>query len=102
MNPYNNKYLHDLEQGTKAINDKVFKIWLHVKPFFRLSSTYDRYEKKVTNGIFAVAGEVLKEKRGKLPKGKPKLFTDHLLSAEHLQEDKIVDEIITLIGAVSI
>lgn len=61
----------------------------------------------VENGIFAIAHEVLKKKNQKRSENasttKNKIFIDQLLSGkDFLAEDEIVDEINTLIGAVSL
>lgn len=104
---YTNKYLHDVEMGTKLLNDRLFKVWLQFEPLFRLSSGYELHKKYVENGIFAIAHEVLKEKNQKRSENasttKNKIFIDQLLSGkDFLAEDEIVDEINTLIGAVSL
>jgi cytochrome P450 family 4 len=105
--PHSNKYLNDIDHGTKAMNDRLFKVWNHCYPLFRISKAYKRYEKHVINGVFAIAGDILKEKAQQkdpeqnLPKYK--IFIDQLLNTKQkLDEDEMVDEINTLIGAVSL
>lgn len=102
----NNKYLKDFEIGSKVMNDRLFKIWLHFKPIFRFSYLYPLYEKHLKNGMFAIANDILKEIETKkstyVSHTKHKVFIDQLLSAkDRLKEDEIIDEINTLIAAVS-
>jgi cytochrome P450 family 313 len=61
-NAETNKYLQDMEIGTKLMNDKMFKVWYHFKPIFRLSDTYQKYKKFVLDGAFAIGGAILNEK----------------------------------------
>lgn len=102
----NSKYLNDIVHGTKAMNDRLFKVWFHFEPLFKISKGYNSYKKYVINGIFAIAGEILKEKAEQEVKessSKHKIFIDQLLQAKQtLTEDEIIDEINTLIGAVSL
>lgn len=105
-NASTNKYLHDVDVGTKVMNDRLFKVWLHVKPIYRLSNTYKLWQKYVQNGIFAIADEILKEVRaegnGSDKSRQHKIVIDQLLDeGNSLTNEEIVDEINTLIGAVS-
>lgn len=61
-NADDDKYLQDMEIGTKLLNDKLFKVWFHIKPLFEMSETCKRYKKFVLNGIFAIGDEILDEK----------------------------------------
>lgn len=101
-----NTYLHAYEKGSQVMNDRLFKVWLQFEPIFRLSKHYHNYVKYVKNGMFAIAHEILKEKGQKknseVSQTKSKKFVDLLLNAKkQLDEEEIVDEINTLIAAVS-
>lgn len=97
---HGNKYLNDMELGTKAMNDRLFKVWLHIELFYKFSSTRDMYEKYVENGFFAIAHEVFKEKKYETDDKNKSVINQLLNPKSALTEEEIIDEINTLIGAV--
>lgn len=97
---YGNKYLKDIEFGTKAMNDRLFKVWLHVELFYKLSSTREMYEKYVENGFFAIAHEIFNEKKHEADDTSKSVINQLVNPKSALAEDEITDEINTLIGAV--
>lgn len=61
-NADSDKYLHDMDIGSKLLNDRLYKIWFHFQPLFRISDCYQRYMKYVINGMYAIGDEIIKEK----------------------------------------
>lgn len=106
-NAQSNEYLRNFEKGTNVMNDRLFKVWLQFEPIsFLFAKHCHDYTKYLKNGMFAIAHEILKEKdQHRLvedPQPKHRNFIDLLLGAKKpLDEEEIVDEINTMIGAVS-
>lgn len=99
------------------LNERVFKIWLHPEPIFKLTKLYQTQLKHLDNGVLAVADEIIAEKNFQYDnkilkqhdnsdesnddKVKPQIFIDHLFELRtHLDLDEIKDEINTIMAAV--
>lgn len=106
-----------LLSGAEIISERLFKVWLHFKPIFRLTDLYKREKKYVINGMLTIADDVLREKslqdNEEIPNNeetdedkelnckKPIIFIDQLFNLRHIFSQKeIKDEINTVIVAV--
>ena len=99
------------------LNERVFKVWLHPEPIYKLTKLYQTQLKHLENGVLAIADEILAEKNfqydNKVKKQhdtsyksiddekKPQIFIDHLFELRtHLSLEEIKDEINTIMAAV--
>ncbi|CAO1364516.1 unnamed protein product [Diamesa serratosioi] len=119
QNDENNKYLNDVHISISLLNERVFKVWLHPEPIFKLTKLYQKQLKHLDNGVLAIADEIIAEKdfqydnKNKLKQHdttnesideddekKPQIFIDHLFELRtHLGLDEIKDEINTIMAA---
>lgn len=88
---------------------KITKIWLHIKPIFRLTDVYQLEQKHVWNGMVKTANEVIEAKKIELAEKsknetevndeetefrKPQIFVDQLFKGRHvLSMEEISHEI---------
>ncbi|CAO1411048.1 unnamed protein product [Diamesa serratosioi] len=112
QNEENNKYLSDMEIAGDILTNKFIKVWLHYKPFYKLTKYYKLEQKHIMQGVFKVADDILEEKqRQKLEDNlnevdeesffrKPQIFIDQIMKfGDIFNEQDIKDEINTLIVA---
>lgn len=88
---------------------KILKIWLHIKPIYRLTDVYQLEQKHVWNGMMKTANEVIEAKKIELAQNsvneieanddetefrKPQIFVDQLFKGRHvLSMEEISHEI---------
>lgn len=109
--------IFNIFSSISLLNERVFKVWLHPEPIYKLTKLYQTQLKHLENGVLAIADEILAEKNFQYDnkdktqhdsssqlvddKEKPQIFIDHLFKLRtHLSLEEIKDEINTIMAAV--
>lgn len=109
--------IFNIFSSISLLNERVFKVWLHPEPIYKLTKLYQTQLKHLENGVLAIADEILAEKNFQYEnkdktqhdassnliddEEKPQIFIDHLFELRtHLSLEEIKDEINTIMAAV--